>query len=121
MSDADFETLVNRAYESLPLKWRQQLSNVGVCVDDRYLKNHNVLGLYEGVSLTRRGSNPSGLLPDKITLFRETILEVAQRTDGDVYRVVHETLVHEIAHHFGWSDAQIKDVFEAWWKGRREA
>ena len=116
MNETDFEKLVSRAYESIPLKWRQRMTNVGLCIEDRDPEDPDLLGVYEGVALTERGSDPTGLLPDKITLFRATILEEAEDTDGDAYRVVRETLIHEIAHHFGWSDEQIEAVFEARWE-----
>jgi predicted Zn-dependent protease with MMP-like domain len=116
MDPKAFEKLVLRAFRSIPEKFRSRMDNVAVCVDDACLDDPDLLGLYEGVALTERGPDVSGMLPDTITLYRKTILEEAEETDGDVYRVVRETLIHELAHHFGWDDDMIHEVFEARWE-----
>lgn len=115
MSPAEFETLVRKAFLSIPERFRRELDNVAVCVDDACFDDPELLGLYEGVARTERGIDTTGLLPDKITLYRKTILDEAEDTDQDVYRVIRETLVHEIGHHFGMDDDEIDRVFEEKW------
>ena len=69
-----------------------------------------LLGLYEGIPQTKRGSSYGMVLPDKITIFQKPI-EQKCRTDEDIVRQVGETVRHEIAHHFGISDDQLR-LFE---------
>jgi predicted Zn-dependent protease with MMP-like domain len=69
-----FEELVVQAMDGLPLWVRERLDNVDVLVEDRNPPGGRLLfGLYEGIPLTRRGSGYFGVLPDRITLFRDTI------------------------------------------------
>lgn len=116
MNRERFEQLAGQAWDNLPEKWLGRLKNVGLCVEDEDPKDPDLLGVYEGVAMTDRGPDPTGLLPDRIVLFQKTIEAEAAETDGDVYRVVRETLIHEIAHHFGWSDERIEEIFEARWE-----
>ncbi len=70
-----------------------------------------LLGLYEGVPLTRRGTGYGmyPILPDKITLFKQNIERVA-RTPEEIRLQIREVLIHEIAHHFGMDEKQIRDA-----------
>ena len=95
-----FEELVGEALDSIPPELTGAMDNVVVLVDDRNVDDPHLLGLYEGVALTERTSDYGGVLPDRITVYREAILDVC----GDEDDVVHEvavTVVHEVAHHFG--------------------
>ena len=65
-----------------------------------------LLGLYEGVALTERTSDYAGVLPDRITVYREAILDVCDDED-DVVEEVAVTVVHEVAHHFGIDEATL--------------
>jgi predicted Zn-dependent protease with MMP-like domain len=86
------------------------MTNVEVVVDDEPPPGSRLLGLYQGVPLTRRTSAYSGALPDKITIYRGPIERLAGddpvRLDAQVRRVV----LHEIAHHFGISDARLVEL-----------
>jgi predicted Zn-dependent protease with MMP-like domain len=68
-----------------------------------------LLGLYQGVPLTRRTSSYNLVPPDKITLFRLPIERICV-TPTAVKRQVRKTVVHELAHHFGISDARLKEL-----------
>ena len=68
-----------------------------------------LLGLYQGVPLTRRGIHYSGVLPDRITLFRVNLLRDAA-TEEEVRQRVRHTVVHEIAHFFGISDDRLREI-----------
>lgn len=116
MPREEFEKLVAKAFASVPEKFRAKLVNVAICVDDACADDPELLGLYEGVALPDRGPDVTGLVPDVITLFREPILDEAEETDGDVYRVVRETLIHEIAHFFGFDEDRVDEIFEARWE-----
>ena len=119
MSPADFEQLVAKAFAAIPERFRARLDNVAICVEDAHDGEPDLLGLYEGVSLPRRGIEITGMLPDKITLFRRTILAHAADEGMDPYDAVRHTLIHEIGHHFGWDDEEIEERFEAKWDDGR--
>ena len=105
-----FEELVVEALDDLPDWIRERLDNVDVLVqEDPPPGQPNLLGLYEGVPLTRRGSGYFGVLPDRITLFRRTI-ERSARNEEDLRRLVRHTVVHEFAHFFGISDQRLVEL-----------
>jgi predicted Zn-dependent protease with MMP-like domain len=109
--DSDrFEDLVREALDELPPWIQERLDNVDVLIEpDPPRGQRSLLGLYEGIPLTNRGLNYSGVLPDRITLFRSTI-EGAARDPEDVKRVVRRTVVHEFAHFFGISDERLREI-----------
>jgi predicted Zn-dependent protease with MMP-like domain len=106
-----FEELVADALDSVPEGLLKLLSNVVILVEDDAPAEAEgrLLGLYEGYALTDRDWNYSGVLPDRITIFRRPILSVC-RTERDVVEQVTITVVHEIAHHFGISDARLHEL-----------
>ena len=118
MSDEEFEQLVNAGIEAIPRKFLDLLDNVAITVEfqpspaqaKRYRLTHNrrLLGLYEGVPQTSRAANYTGVLPDKITIFRGPIEEVAQGDPDRIREVVKDTVWHEIAHHFGMDEAAVR-------------
>ena len=69
-------------------------------VDARHPDEPDLLGLYEGIALTERTSDYGGVLPDRITIYQDAILDVCADR-GEVVQEVAVTVVHEIAHHFG--------------------
>jgi predicted Zn-dependent protease with MMP-like domain len=106
----DFERVVLETLASLPPELRDRLSNVEVVIEDEPPPGQPLLGLYQGVPLTRRGSGYVGALPDKITIFRGP-LERSYGADGEVLRDrIRHVVLHEIAHHFGISDARLVEI-----------
>ena len=106
----DFERVVLETLDSLPPELRDRISNVEVVVEDEPPDGRPLLGLYQGVPLTRRGSGYSGALPDKITIYRGP-LERLYGDDIDVLREqIRHVVLHEIAHHFGISDARLVEI-----------
>lgn len=105
----DVEQAVAEALESLPPALRDRLSNVEVVVEDEPPDGRPLLGLYQGVPLTRRGSSYSAL-PDKISIYRGPI-ERLYGADLDVLaRQVRRVVLHEVAHHFGISDERLVEI-----------
>lgn len=105
-----FRELVAEALDGLPSWVLERLDNVEVLVeDDPPPGRRGLLGLYEGIPLTERGSGYFGVLPDRITLFRTTI-EAAAGDDQDLREVIRDTVVHEVAHFFGISDERLGEL-----------
>ncbi|OGY26574.1 MAG: hypothetical protein A2Z42_04840 [Candidatus Woykebacteria bacterium RBG_19FT_COMBO_43_10] len=114
MSGEEFEKIVQEALENLPVFFKEKLENVDVVVQDwpspRYSRGRLLLGLYQGVPKTRRGSGYTMVLPDKITIFRGPIEFLARRNPEAIKNLVIDTVQHEIAHHFGISDTRLRQL-----------
>jgi predicted Zn-dependent protease with MMP-like domain len=116
IGEQEFEQLVANALDSIPEALGQQMQNVAVTVAEwptpEQLGNRpgTLLGLYQGVDLTRRSPlSYGGAMPDRITVFRGPITRLA-RDDADLARIVTKTVIHEVAHHFGISDARLEEL-----------
>lgn len=104
----EFEEYVDEAIKGLPKEFREKLDNVSVFVEDWPRNNAPLLGLYEGIPKTRRGSyGVGGAVPDKITLFKYPILSIAHSPEH-LIKLIRDTLYHEIGHHFGMSEEDIR-------------
>jgi predicted Zn-dependent protease with MMP-like domain len=98
------------ALDSLPPDLAAEMSNVEVVIEEEPPAGQPLLGLYQGVPLTKRTSHYSGFLPDKISIFRGPLErlygEDAERLRSETRRVT----LHELAHHFGISDARLIEL-----------
>ena len=105
-----FESLVADALDELPGWVQGAMDNVAVVVEDHPPAGEpDLLGLYEGIAKTEREFY-AGVLPDRITLFRATIEREAGDDDEELRALVAETVVHEVAHHFGISDERLEGL-----------
>lgn len=105
-----FEELVAEALDELPDWVAERLDNVEVLVEEAPAsRERGLLGVYEGIPLTKRGLDYAGVVPDRITLFRRNIEEQASNEEG-LKRVIRHTVVHEIAHFFGISDERLLEI-----------
>jgi predicted Zn-dependent protease with MMP-like domain len=100
MTRGRFEELVADALDTIPPELTAAMDNVVVLVSGRNDDEPELLGLYEGIALTERTSDYGGVLPDRITVYQDAILEQCSDED-EVVREVAVTVVHEVAHHFG--------------------
>jgi predicted Zn-dependent protease with MMP-like domain len=98
------------ALDSLPADLRGHMSNVEIVVEDEPPSGQPLLGLYQGVPLTRRGSQYGGALPDKITLYRGPLLRLYGHNSELLRKEVRRVVLHEIAHHFGISDERLIEI-----------
>jgi len=103
-----FDEMVADALDDLPEGLGQLMRNVAVTVE------HDpgppgLLGLYQGVPLTSRTSQYAGVLPDRITIYRQAICAVC-RTKAEVADQVRRTVIHEVAHHFGIGDSRLREL-----------
>ena len=109
-NDAEFEELVGRALDELPDDIRDLMSNVAVTVEDEPPPGEKLLGLYQGIPWGNRGPYYSGVLPDKITIYRRPLERIARGDPERLRREVRRTVLHEIAHHFGISDERLVEL-----------
>jgi predicted Zn-dependent protease with MMP-like domain len=118
--------LAQTAVEGLPEPWRQAAREVALRVedfaDDALLEAlgienpYDLTGLYDGVPLTEKVLSEPVLDHDQIFLFRRPILEEwVERGNVSLAELVTHVMVHEMAHHFGWSDAEIARI-DPWWE-----
>lgn len=118
VSDEQFQELINQALESLPGEHAQNIKNVAILYEDeptprqreelRLRGDQTLLGLYEGVPLSRR-QGMTRVLPDKITLFRRPLESQAVTLDG-LREAIRHTLWHEIAHYYGLDHEKIHEL-----------
>jgi len=110
MTDDEFNNLITKAMNELPQEYIKGLDNVAIVMADEptaeQLRQAEVgsgrvlLGLYEGIPLTKRGSNYNFVLPDKITLFKNPILAITH-SEAELFEQIKRTIWHEIAHYYG--------------------
>lgn len=127
ISDEQFKQMIARAMDELPRDYMSHLDNVAITYADEptdgqlkkqgVRENHLLLGLYEGIPQTARGSNYSFVLPDKITIFKLPLISLSAN-EAQLFERVKRTLWHEIAHHFGLDHDRI-DELEARSAGRQ--
>ena len=114
-----FEELVRQALDELPEEIAQRMSNVDVEVQESPTSDQlrstgvpagrTLLGLYQGIPLTRRTSGYQMVPPDRIIIFQRP-LEMVARNDADLVQRVQATVIHEVAHHFGISDRRLREI-----------
>ena len=115
----EFEALAVLALKRLPKFFKKKMKNVGVVVEDRAPRDlltemglrssYELLGLYQGVPLDRRGFYYGNVLPDKITLFQIAIESICQ-TKEEVEEKVREVVIHEVGHYFGLDDKRLREL-----------
>jgi predicted Zn-dependent protease with MMP-like domain len=109
MDPERFDDLVSEALDLIPPGLAAAMDNVVVLVAGRHPEEPDLLGLYEGIALTERDSSYAGALPDTVTIFRDSLLEVCE-TEDEVVAEVAITVVHELAHHFGIDDRRLHEL-----------
>lgn len=119
VSDQQFEQLINQSMEELPKAYVERLDNVAITFADEpnpeqrerlKLRCHETLyGLYEGIPRTERGAGYNLVLPDKITLFKNPMLQSVHSL-AELKAQVKNTLWHEIAHHYGLGHRRIHEL-----------
>ncbi|MCL4066670.1 metallopeptidase family protein [Pseudomonas sp. GX19020] len=120
------ESLAREAVATLPEPWRLPATHVVLRVEDFAPEEmleamdlndpFELTGLYEGIPLTEKSVSDQALHPDMVWLFRRPILdEWAERGNVSLQELVSHVVIHELAHHFGWSDAEISEV-DRWWE-----
>lgn len=112
-----FEQMVHEAIANVPEALREKIENVVFVIEEDsrppgwrergILVRSFLLGLYQGVPLTKRGINYSLVPPDKITIFQKPIEELGGTEEG-IHALVHDVVHHEIAHYFGFDEPAVR-------------
>jgi predicted Zn-dependent protease with MMP-like domain len=115
----EFEELVALAVMGLPKSLKDRMENVDMVVENRapqYLllemglrSSYELLGLYQGVPVDRRGFYYGNVLPDKITLFQDPIESIC-KTKKEIEEKVKEVIIHEVGHYFGLNDERLREL-----------
>jgi len=123
-----FEELVRRAMATLPPEIAERIDNVDVEVQEwpapqqlasaRVPRGSTLLGLYQGIPLTKRNSGYNMVPPDRIIIFQGPLERIA-RGDDELVDRVRDVVVHEVAHHFGISDARLREIEAARRRARK--
>jgi predicted Zn-dependent protease with MMP-like domain len=123
VSDENFSNLIARAMDEMPEQYMKHLDNVAITYADEpnmhqvrtlHMRGDQLLlGLYEGIPLTKRGAGYNLVLPDKITLFKFPLLAVTH-DEQSFYKQIKHTLWHEIAHFYGLDHDKIHEIERNW-------
>ena len=126
MNRKKFERLVAEALTTIPLRFRDAMSNLAIVVEDEPSADildemeieppDTLLGLYQGIPLTERRWDYGNALPDRILLFQGP-LERESEEEDDLVVAIGETLIHEVGHYFGLSEEEIEEIEERYWRG----
>ena len=109
VSLAAFKHLVAEALDDLPPEVAERMDNVAVVVEAWPRTDDDLLGLYEGINRLERAGGYHLATPDRITLFWRPILDEVGSSDPEAIRAeVRKTIIHEVAHHFGFDDAELE-------------
>ena len=119
IDDEQFVALIQRAMGELSPDHMAELKHVQILSADeptphqieklKLRGDHLLLGLYEGVPRTQRSGNESGLMNDRITIFKQPLMQISE-SDEEFYENIKRTVWHEIAHYFGISHAQMDEL-----------
>lgn len=121
-----FTELVEEALREIPKRFRREMKNVAVIVEDEpspaILEEMDIdpgdtlFGLYQGTPLPERGWSYGNTLPDRISIFQRPIEDACQ-DDEEIRDCVAETVIHEFGHYFGMSEEEIEEIEERYWRG----
>ena len=126
MTRAKFERLVAEAITLIPRRFRREMQNLALVVEDEPTDElleemeieppDSLYGLYQGTPLPERSWAFGNSLPDRITIFQRPIEEDCEDED-EIRAVIGETLIHEVGHYFGMSEEEIEEIEERYWRG----
>lgn len=119
INDRQFEELVINAIRELPQYFRNKMENITIHIEDLpdrntlrhfgYKSPYAIMGLYQGVPLTRRGIHYRNVMPDRITIFKKALLRRGG-SDTVIKNNVKRVVIHEIGHYFGLSEHELRSI-----------
>jgi len=126
MTRERFRQLVEEALREIPRRFRREMKNVAVVVEDEpspeildemeIEPGDTLFGLYQGTPLPERGWAFGNALPDRISIYQVPIEEACE-DDEEIRDCVAETVIHEFGHYFGMSEEEIEEIEEKYWRG----
>ena len=126
MTRREFENLVAEAVTLIPARFRREMKNLSLVVEDEPSAEllaemeieppDSLYGLYQGTPLPERSWAFGNALPDRITIYQRPIEEDCE-DDDEMRAVIGETLIHEVGHYFGLSEEEIEEIEERYWRG----
>ena len=126
MTRERFTQLVEEALREIPRRFRKEMKNVAVVVEDEpspelldemgIEPDDSLFGLYQGTPLTERSWSFGNNLPDRISIYQKPTEEACE-TDDEIRDCVAETVIHEFGHYFGMSEEEIEEIEDKFWRG----
>jgi predicted Zn-dependent protease with MMP-like domain len=126
MTREAFERLVEEALRDIPRRFRREMQNVALVVEDapspallaelEVEPGDTLFGLYQGTPLPERSWGYGNALPDRISIYQGAI-EASCDGDEEIRECVAETVIHEFGHYFGMDEDQIEAIEEKYWRG----
>jgi predicted Zn-dependent protease with MMP-like domain len=123
----EFRELVEEAIDTIPRKFATKVRNLAIVIEDEPSEElldemeldepGELLGLYQGTPLNERGWGYGNTLPDRITLFQNSIEDECNDDEDEIVVAIGETLIHELGHYFGMTEEQIMEIEERYWRG----
>ena len=130
MSRAEFERLVAESVTLIPRRFRQEITNLALVVEDEpgaelladmeIEPPDSLFGLYHGTPLPERTWGFGNNLPDRITIYQRPIEEECDGDEDEIRAMIGETLIHEVGHYFGMSEEQIEEIEERYWRAEED-
>jgi predicted Zn-dependent protease with MMP-like domain len=127
MTRERFRGLVAEAIDTIPPRFARAMTNIAIVVEDAATRDvldelemdpHDELfGLYQGTPLPERGWAFGNALPDRITLYQQTIEDFCDGDEECIVMEIGDTLIHELGHYFGMSEDEIMEIEERYWRG----
>ena len=126
MTREAFKRLVEEALTEIPRRFRREMKNVAVVVEDEpppdvldeleIDPDESLFGLYQGTPLPERGWAHGNVLPDRISIYQKPIEEACEDHE-DIIVCIAETVIHEFGHYFGLSEEEIEEIEDKYWRG----
>lgn len=126
LSREEFTRLVEEALTEIPRRFRNEMKNVAVVVEEEppphvleemeVEPGDSLFGLYQGTPLPERSWSHGNTLPDRISIYQRPIEESCEDHE-DIIVCVAETVIHEFGHYFGLSEEEIEEIEEKYWRG----
>ena len=123
----EFRELVEEAIDTIPRRFAREVRNLAIVIEDEPSEelldemdmgpDDILLGLYQGTPMNERGWGYGNQLPDRITLFQNTIEDDCNDDEDEIVIAIGETLIHELGHYFGMSEEEIMEIEERYWRG----
>jgi len=128
MTREQFRVLVSEAIDTIPPRFAPAMTNIAIVVEDAATQevlddlemepDDELFGLYQGTPLPERDWAFGNALPDRITLYQQTIEDFCQGDEDCIVMEIGDTLIHELGHYFGMSEDEIMEIEERYWRGQ---